>query len=84
MHDLEVAARGVIENWEQGNLVQAICELDRALRSQDLGRLECVDAIRTARNQFATDEFFIDTSPLVAPAEGGAFIGVWMWVPLPS
>lgn len=83
MHDLEIAARGVIENWEQGNLAQAVSELDRVLRSQEQGRLECAQAIQRARDLFTTDECVIDTPPLVAPGEDGAFIAVWIWIPQP-
>lgn len=84
MHELEVAARGVIENWDQGNLAQAVCELDRVLRSQEQGRLECADAIQRMRDQFTTDECVIDTPPLVAPGDGGAFVAVWIWMPQSS
>lgn len=84
MHDLEVAARSVIANWEKGNLAQAVRELDLAVRSQDLGRLECAQAIQTARSHFTEDECVIDELPLVAPGEKGAFIGVWIWIPQSS
>lgn len=80
MNDLEAAAHGVIANWERGNLAEAVNELERVLRSQELGRLECADAIKRARDQFTTDECVIDEQPLVAPAEDGAYIAVWIWI----
>jgi hypothetical protein len=84
MPDLEVAARGVVNTWAQGNLAQAVCELDRCLQDQDRFRREFSWAVDKARQLHDSDDAFADVSPLVAPAEEGVYVSVWLWVPNPS
>ncbi|WP_404299019.1 hypothetical protein [Alicycliphilus denitrificans] len=83
MLDLEVAARGVVNTWEQGNLAQAVCSLDQALQDQDKWRLEQAGAIAQARELYGCETCVIDPLPLVAPSEVGTFVAAWLWVPNP-
>lgn len=81
MHELELAARDVIEVWETGDLADAVTRLNHLLDNQHLNRTECGTAIARAREMYADDHCVIDESPMVAPAEDGAYIAAWLWVP---
>ncbi|TQL81170.1 hypothetical protein [Delftia sp. HK171] len=81
MHDLEIAARGVVDTWEQGNLAQAVSALDCSLQDQNQWRLDYAVAIARAREIYCSETCLIDTLPLVAPSQEGTFVAAWLWVP---
>jgi hypothetical protein len=78
-------ARSVVDTWEKGDLAGAVWALDGHLSELDADRESHVETIATARRLYADgsdDSLEIDDKPFVAPADKGAWVSAWVWVPL--
>lgn len=79
---LEAAAREVVAKWENGDLAQAVRQLDAALKEIDQGRLDHEETIETARRTHVSDDLAIDEEPLVSAGEKGIWVSAWVFVPI--
>ena len=81
MHDLEVAARAVVSNWEQGDLAAAVSALATTLQEVDQARAGIAETIARARELHGADDREVDAEPLVAFTDDGMWLSAWVWVP---
>lgn len=80
MSILEDLARRVVGSWEDGDLAQAVRDLDVYLRRQDEARVAHEGAIRAAEDNFNADDTSIPADPLLSVAEDAVWVQAWVRV----
>ena len=81
MTTLRTLAAAVVANWEKGDLATAVREMSAHLDVLTADRNNCRSAVDSARTTYSDGDVSFDDCPDVAPAEGGAHVAAWVWVP---
>lgn len=86
MHRLSVAARGVEESWDCGDLAGAVSELANQLQLQQGLRARYPNAIAAAQDCLASAPHAragieVDEDAYLSEAQGGVLVGAWLFIP---
>lgn len=80
MSVLEDLARRVIGSWEDGDLAQAVHDLDVYLREQDELRAAHEGTIQAAVANFEEDDCQVGSDPILSVAEDAVWVQAWVRV----
>lgn len=86
MHDLNIAARRVVESWECGDLASAVRELANQLQLQQELRARYPKAVAVAQDCLASAPhgragIEVDEDAYLSEAQGGVLVGAWLFIP---
>lgn len=78
--NLLAAAKAVMENWESGDLAEAVRKLSDAVKEAEEARAD-TEEIQRARNLYGNDECEIDDDAQASRAPGeGVWVQAWVWL----
>ncbi|QYY33668.1 hypothetical protein K2O51_30950 (plasmid) [Cupriavidus pinatubonensis] len=82
MNELISAARGVLENWEKGDLAAAVRALQGALEALPEKVTATPEQVAVAKDYTGwSDELRFDADAEISLADKGHWISGWQWIP---